>query len=465
MVKEKISPNVITEEEILDRNKNILSLISEKKYRIARDEALSLNPVDISVLIEEIIEKLDLKKATAFFRLLKKDLAADVFAELSIETQTKLVSAMTDREINFLIDELDFDDLIDVLEELPANVVNKVIENSSKTERKLINTFLNYPEDTAGSLMTPDYISLKQEWTVAKALKHIKNVGMDKETIYTCYVKDSQRRLLGYVSLRTLVSSSGSKKIKSIMPEEELIYVNVYDDQEKVSSIFKKYGFMAIPVCDNDDRIVGIITVDDILDVIEEEMDEDISKQSAQAALDKPYLKTNSFELWKKRVFWLLLLFITEFFTSTIMQGFEKELEQCIVLTFFIPLLVSTGGNAAAQITGTLIRVMETEGVSIKNILEVIFKELKTASMLGIIMGIVGFGRAYTLGVAVPVMLTVGITILLIVLLSSLLASILPLVLKRIKIDPAVVSSALMATLIDATGLIIYFLIAKIIVF
>ena len=294
----------------------VLAFIEEKRYFQARDELLKFNAVDIAYMLEDVTAETDIDMTIILFRLLPKAVSAEVFSELSTDNQVEIVNAITDKEIDFILQELDFDDKIDILEELPANMVDRILEKTPKNERKLINTFLNYPDNSAGSLMTPDYISLRKDWNVGQALEHIREVGMDAETIYTCYVRDNGRKLIGIVSLSTLVISSEDTKIMNIM-RTDYVYENVLDDQEDVSEDFKKYGFLAIPVVDNEHRLVGIITVDDILDVMEEEATEDIERMNGVIDFensDKGYLDKSVWQHAINRLPWLIILMIAYVF-------------------------------------------------------------------------------------------------------------------------------------------------------
>jgi magnesium transporter len=339
----------------------ILELLEAKKYSKARDEILKNNTVDIAEILEEVIEELGMEKAIILFRTLPKDVSAEVFSYLPLDDQVDIISGITDREIQHIIDELDFDDMIDVLEELPANVVDKILEKTSKEERRLINTFLNYPETSAGSLMTPDYISLRKNMTVAEALAYIKKEGMDSETVYTCYIKDTGRKLLGIVSLRTLVVSDDDVQVGDLM-HEDIIYVNVLDDQEEVSDTFKKYGFLAIPVVDNKHRLVGIITVDDILDVIDEEATEDFQKMAGVAVSTEEYLDMSVWRHVKSRLPWLFFLMCSYVITGSIISNFETVLSKVIVLVTYMPMLMGTGGNSGSQSATLVIRGVPDDG-------------------------------------------------------------------------------------------------------
>lgn len=357
----------------------ILVMVEEKEYVKARDLLLKNNEVDIAEILEEILEELDVDAAIIMFRMLPKDVSVEVFSYLPSEDQVDIISGITEREISYIIEELDFDDKIDVLEELPANVVDKILEKTTKEERRLINTFLNYPENSAGSLMTPDYISLRDNMTVGEALAHIKKEGMDSETVYTCYVKEEGRKLEGIVSLRSLVIHDDNMKVSELM-STDYVYVNVYDDQEEVSEAFKKYGFLAIPVVDSEHRLVGIITVDDILDVIEEETTEDIERMAGvMDGSDTEYLDMGVFRHAKNRLPWLILLSVSLMITGSIIEQFEATLQQVVALTFYLPLLMGTGGNTGTQAATLIIRGLSLGDIELKDTLKVFGRNSESA--------------------------------------------------------------------------------------
>lgn len=442
---------------------SILVLLEEKKYSKARDEILKNNEVDIAEIIEEVLEELGPEKAIVLFRTLPKDVSAEVFAYLPIDDQVTIINGITDKEIQHIIDELDFDDMIDVLEELPANLVDKILEKSTKEERKLINTFLNYPETSAGSLMTPDYISLRKDMTVAEALAYIKAEGMDRETVYTCYIKDSGRKLLGIVSLRTLVVSDDHVVLETLM-HEDIIYVNVLDDQEDVSDLFKKYGFLAIPVVDNEHRIVGIITVDDILDVIDEETTEDFQKMAGVAVSTEEYLDMGVWKHVKNRIPWLFFLMCSLMVTGYIITKFEDVLSQVIILVAYLPLLMGTGGNSGAQSATLIIRGLAVGDVSLKDASKVLWKEIRISFLVGLILSTLNFAKIYFLdGEGPQVALTVCGSMLIIIMVAKIIGGLLPIGAKKVGIDPALMASPMIASLTDMVSVITYFLLASLI--
>ncbi|MDR0518600.1 MAG: magnesium transporter [Clostridiales Family XIII bacterium] len=450
-------------ESVFEENKNrILGLMSAKKYIHARDEFMSLNEVDAAEVFEEAESELGIEMAVILFRMLPKDAAAEVFSRLDTDDQLAIVDKITDRELGSIMEEMDFDDMIDALEELPANVVDKVLEKSTGEERKLINTFLNYPENSAGSLMTPDYITLKKGWTVGQALDHIKEVGMDSETVYTCYVKDWGRKLLGIVSLRSLVTHERDVPISEFMIED-IVYVGVYEDQEKVSESFTRYGFLAMPVVDGEHRLVGIITVDDILDVIEEETTEDIERMGGViGADDREYLDTSVFRHYRNRFPWLFLLMCSAMVTTYVISRYEVTLSEVASLASYMTLLMGTGGNSGSQASTLVIRGLALGEIELKDALRVLWKELRVSFLLGASLSGINFCKIYFIdqhagGNALYIALTACVAQLLVVCLAKCIGGMLPLLAKRIGIDPALMAAPFISTLTDTFACLVYF--------
>lgn len=440
---------------------NILMLIEAKKYSRARDELLENNEVDIAEILEEIIEELGLEKAIVLFRTLPKAVSVSVFSYLPIDDQVSIIHGITDKEIAHIIEELSFDDMIDVLEELPANVVDKILEHSTKEERKLINTFLNYPETSAGSLMTPDYISLHKDMTVREALEHIKTEGMSRETIYTCYVKDEGRKLIGIVSLRTLVTSDDGVKVGSLM-HEDFIFVNVLDDQEDVTDLFRKYGFLAMPVVDNENRIVGIITVDDILDVIDEETAEDFQKMAGVVVSTEEYMDMGVWKHVKSRLPWLILLMISYTITGIIITGFEDVLSKVIILVAYMPMLMGTGGNSGTQSATLVIRGLATGDIELREAGKVLWKELRISFLVGIVLSAINFLKiCFVDGQSYWIAFTVCSAMLAIVMIAKMIGGLLPMGAKKIGIDPALMAGPMIASLTDILSVLTYFALAS----
>lgn len=437
-------------------NENIVMLMENKNYAQARKEAMELNAVDIAELLEET----EIDKSLILFRMLPKNLAVEVFSYLSNEQQKDIINAITDKEIAHIVQELFFDDMIDLLEEMPASVVKKILKNTKEEERKLINQFLNYPANSAGSLMTIEYVGLKKEMTVKQAMNYIKKIGIDRETIYTCYVMDENRKLEGIVSLRKLVISDDAKTIEEIM-NKEVIYVNTHDNQEAIAYLFKKYDFIAIPVADKEGRLTGIITIDDIIDVIEQENTEDFHKMAAIEPSEEEYLETSVFILAKKRVAWLLFLMVSAIFTGSIIQRFENVLESVVALAAFMPMLMGTGGNAGSQSSTLIIRGMALGQIQLSDILQVIWKEMRVSGIVGILLSSINFIRLYYVQhVDFNIAATVCLTLLIVVMLAKIVGGTLPIVAKRFKLDPAIMASPMISTIVDAVSLFVYFSIA-----
>lgn len=444
---------------------DILKLVTEKKYIRARDDLIELNnPVDVAEVLEEIMEQVGLERAIILFRSLPKELSVDVFSFLPIEDQITIINGITDTEINFILDELDFDDMIDVLEELPANVVDKILEKTPKEERKQINTFLNYPEGSAGTLMTPEYISLSKNMTVADALAYIKKEAFDSETIYTCYVKDRGRKLVGIISLRTLVISNSDDIIEDVM-QEDFISVKVYDDQEIVSQVFKRYGFLAIPVVDNESRLVGIVTVDDILEIIDEEATEDIERMAGVlGTAQMEYLDTSVFVHIKSRFPWLLFLMISAMVTGLIITRFEAMLSEVIVLVAYLPLLMGTGGNSGSQAAILIIRGLALGEIDVKDGLKVLWKEFRISLSIGILLSGLNFIKVLFIdGQGVLIALTISVSMILIIAFAKMIGGMLPLLAKKLGIDPALMATPMISSLTDMASVVTYFFLASLI--
>lgn len=441
----------------------ILQFLDEKKYFLARDELLKFNAVEIAELLEEVTEETEVQKTIILFRLLPKHISVDVFAELSSEEQKRIIAGITDKEIEYIVKEMDFDDKIDILEELPANVVDQILEKTPKNERRMINTFLNYPDTCAGSLMTPDYISLNKEWNVKEAMDHIKEVGNDAETIYTCYVKDGSRKLLGIVSLGKLVTSDDEARINDLM-RTDYICENVYEDQEKVAEDFTKYGFLTLPIVDNEHRLVGIITVDDILEVIEEEATEDIERMNGVIdweSSDKEYLEMPVMQHVKNRLPWLVILMIAYVFTGMIITKFEGTLSKIICLVAYMPMLMGTGGNTGSQAATLIIRGLATGEVETSDYLKILWKEIRVGFIIGVVLSIINFARvAWLDGNGMMVAFTVCTAMIFIVMFAKILGSMIPLIVKKVNLDPALIANPAISSVSDMVALSIYFLMA-----
>lgn len=443
----------------------MLGLLEESNYFKAREIVLTYNERDIAEMLEEVLDELSVDKAIILFRMLPKDISVEVFSYLDGDDQVNIINGITDREVSYILDEMDFDDKIDVLEELPANIVDKILDQTPKEERKLINTFLNYPEDCAGSLMTPDYISLQETMTVAEALQHIKNEGMDSETVYTCYVKHGGRELKGIVSLSALVIADADTLVSDLM-HTEYVYVNVYDDQEEVAEVFKKYGFLAIPVVDNENRLVGIVTFDDIMEVIEEETTEDIERMGGVMSDDQDaeYLDIGVFRHVKNRLPWLLFMTVMLMITGMLIAQFEKVLSQVIILVAYLPLLMGTGGNTGTQAATLIIRGLSVEDIDLKDVFRVAWKELRISIILGLILSAFNFLKILIIdGEPVPIALTVALSMIVVIIFAKLLGGMLPMAAKKIGVDPALMATPMISSLTDMVSSCIYLLTASVI--
>lgn len=437
----------------LDR---INKLLDKKDYTKIRDIFKEVDEVDIA----DILDEYDAKTTLLLFRLLPKEKAADVFAYLSVEQKTQISMLVSDSELVAIIDDLFFDDKIDYLEEMPASVVKRILKNASENERRLINQFLNYPENSAGSLMTIEFVDLKKEMMISAAMGKIRRIGLDRETIYTCYIIDSKRRLEGTVSLRELVLAPKDSRVDDIMRQDP-IAVHTHDDQEFVADIFKRYDLLAVPVVDQENRLVGIITVDDIIDVIDDENTEDFHKMAALQPTQEEYLELGVISLAKKRIAWLLILMISAAFTGFIIQKYERALESVVALTVFIPMLMSTGGNAGSQASTLIIRGIALGEIEFKNIKAILWKELRVSLIVGVGLAIINFLRIYYLeGYTSNIALTVSLTTLATVVIAKIIGSVLPVLAKLAKVDPAIMAAPLITTIVDTLTLIVYFQLA-----
>ncbi|HHW94741.1 MAG TPA: magnesium transporter [Mogibacterium sp.] len=439
----------------------IFEYIEQKKYFRSRDELLKHNEVEIAEMLVDIRRRFDLQRMVVLFRALPKDISVDVFAELDNDDRIDIINIITDPEVKYIINELDFDDMIDVLEDLPANIVDKILDKTPKSERKLINNFLKYKEDSAGSLMTPEYINLRKNWTIEEALKHIKEVGLDSETIYTNYVLDGGRKLIGVISLRTLVVSPDNAIVSDLMHDDPVV-CHVDDDQEEVSDLFTRYGYLAIPVVDNEFRLVGIVTVDDILDVIEEETTEDIERMGGVIdSANKDYLDMSVTHHVKARLPWLMLLMFSYFITGGIIDSFQEALSKVISLVIYMPMLMGTGGNSGSQSSTLVIRGMATGEIELGDVFKVIWKEIRVSIIVGLCLSFINFFRIVYLDHNPPmVALTVCISMVFIVTIAKIIGATLPMFAKKIGMDPALMAGPMMASLTDMISLTTYFIMA-----
>lgn len=433
---------------------SIKVLVETKKYATLRDILSTINAADIASLFEEDIPE---EMIPLLFRLLPKELAADTFVEMDSNTQELLIRGFSDSELKEVVDELYVDDAVDLVEEMPANVVRRILLTADVEKRQLINTILKYPEDSAGSIMTTEYVELRPHMTVEEAIKHIRRSGVNKETINTCYVSSKERKLIGVVTIKDLIMADSDEVMSDLM-EENIISVTTLEDQEQVAQQFTKYDLLAMPVVDGEGRLVGIVTVDDVLDVMQEEVTEDIEKMAAIVPADKPYLKLSTFELWKSRIPWLLLLMISATFTGMIITSFEDALSKYVILTAYIPMLMDTGGNSGSQASVTVIRGISLGDVEFSDLLKVIWKEARVAVCVGVTLALCNFAKLMlfdhlTMQVALVVCLTLVVTIFC----AKLVGCTLPLIAFKIGFDPAVMASPFITTIVDAVSLLVYF--------
>ncbi|MBQ9867067.1 MAG: magnesium transporter [Lachnospiraceae bacterium] len=431
-------------------------LIETKQYTRLRQELADMNDADIAAFLEHMDDEQMLK----IFRILPKSMAADVFSYLEIEHQSSIITSLSEKDAANIIDNLMADDATDLIEEMPANVVKKLLANASPETRRDINHLLRYPEDSAGSVMTVEYVDLNEDLTVKQAIERIRSIGIDSETINICYVLDKTRKLKGTVALRYLLLSKDDDIIGEIM-HENVVSIHTLMDQEEVARTFQKYDFTSMPVVDNEERLVGIITVDDVVDIMEEEATEDMEKMAAIVPSDKPYMRTSVFEIWGKRMPWLLLLMISATFTGSIISGFEDALGAMPVLVAYIPMLMDTGGNAGGQASVTVIRGLSLNEIGFADVFKVVWKEFRVAILCGLSLALANFIKLLVFDrVSVMVALVVCTTLLLAVLMAKLVGCTLPMLAKKLGFDPAVMASPFITTIVDALSLLVYFAIA-----
>ena len=444
------------DEKIFDE---LFELLSAGKFGTLKSELSEMNEVDIA----EFFSLLEPKQQLLVFRILPKDISAEVFAYLESEDQMNIVNSITDRELSELVDELFLDDTVDFLEEVPANVVTRVLKIADKETRQLINRFLRYPENSAGSIMTIEMVQLHDSLTVAQAIETIRRTGIDKETIYTCYCIDKARHLVGTINLSELIFNEDSTFLSEIMEEDaSLISVNTLDDQEYVADIIRKYDLLSVPVTDNEGRLVGIVTIDDAVDVMEEEVTEDFEKMAAMTPSDDEYLKTGIFKLASNRILWLLILMISGTFTGMIIEGYETLLSGFVALTASMPMLMGTGGNAGSQASTLIIRGLAVGEIEIKDYFKIVFKELRVAAVCGVVLGLANILRMYLFSEGdLKVFLVVSLAMFIAIVVAKLIGCSLPIFAKIVRLDPALMAGPMIATLVDIVTLVIYFALAK----
>ena len=434
----------------------ITSLLEHKRYSSIKDILVTLNGVDIALIFSELEEE----SLPFLFRLLPKELAADTFVEMDSDLQEALISRFSDTELKAVIDELYIDDAVDLVEEMPANVVKRILKQADPETRKLINELLKYPDDSAGSIMNTEFVELRTGQTVGDAIREIRLNGIEKETINECYITNPDRTLVGFISIRTLILSADTDILEARM-DPGVISVGTMEDQEAVALKFKKYDLTSMPVVDGEGRLVGIVTVDDAIDVMEEETTEDIEKMAAMTPSDKPYLKTGVLEIYRHRIPWLMLLMVSATFTGMIITKFEDALSAFIVLTAYIPMIMDTGGNSGSQASVTVIRGLSLNEIHFKDLIRVVWKEVRVAALCGISLSAVNFAKLLFLDkVGTAVAATVSFTLLITVVIAKLIGCILPMLAKQLKFDPAVMASPLITTLVDALSLLAYFAMA-----
>ena len=439
----------------------IKKLLEEKKFNTLRDILVTMKPYDIAAVFEELQDE----KTPILFRILPKELAAETFVEMDEDTQEFLIHGFSDSELKEIVNELFVDDAVDIIEEMPANVVKRILRQADKDMRREINELLKYPEDSAGSIMTTEFIVLRPDMTAEMAIKRIRRTGVDKETIYTCYVTDENNRLIGITTVKDLLLAEDDDTVKGMM-EENVISVHTLDDQEQVAQLFSNYDFLALPVVDNEQRLVGIVTIDDAIDVIREEATEDFEKMAAVLPSDKPYMKTSVWGIYKKRVPWLLILMLSATFTSTIISSFDGMLASVIILSSFIPMITGSGGNAGSQASVSVIRALSLGEIEFKSMFVVLWKELRVAFFCGLTLAVANFIKLMIFDLrghdnALFIALVVSLTLVGTIIMAKLVGASLPLLSSKIGLDPAVMANPLITTVCDSLSLLIYFGVAS----
>lgn len=460
----------MTEKMILE-TENLMALLENRQYSTFMNRIDEFNPIDAA----ELFEQLPVDKRAMVFRLLKKDTAAEIFAELDPDVQKTIIDRLTDREITLMLNELYTDDAVDMLEEMPAGVVTRIMKNATPEMRSEINRFLAYPEESAGSVMTSEFIDLRKSMTNEEAIARIRRIGLDKETVYVAYVTDEARVLEGVIELKQLLFAAPNELIGDLM-DKNVIFASTHDDRETVAHLISHYDIIALPIVDKEQRLVGIVTVDDALDVLETEATEDIEKMAAILPTDKPYLKTSVWETWKKRIPWLLLLMVSATFTSTIISHYESAIGTYAILTAFFPMLMDTGGNAGGQTSVTIIRGLSLGEIELRDVLRVLWKEIRVGTFCGFTLAAATFIKVmavdfrfqrYTILESgelqnnLLIALIICITVFFAILVAKIVGTLLPLGAKRIGFDPAVMASPFITTIVDTVTLIIYFAIAS----
>ena len=453
-----------------DFSEKILALLQEKQYQHLQKYLETLNPADIAECLTDLLDDGDLedKDLLRLFRLLPKEQAADTFAEMDADLQEKLILGFTDKELSQVLEEMFLDDTVDVIEEMPASVVKRILKNVDSDTRKSINQMLSYPEESAGSLMTIEFVDLRPGMTVREAFDHIRQHGVDKETSYTCYIIGPTRKLLGAVSVREMLLASPDTVLRDMM-ETNIISVTTLDDREEVANLFARYDYTALPVVDKEHRLVGIVTVDDAIDVLQEEATEDMELMAAMSPSEHPYLRTSTFDIWKQRIPWLLILMVSATFHGMIITGFETALASNAALFAFIPMLMSTGGNCGSQSSVMVIRGLSLGEIELSDALRVLWKEFRVSVLCGLALAVAGFAKVLFIDgalfgnaeITIPVAATVGLTLAFVSIVAKLVGGLLPMGAKKLGFDPAVMASPFITTIVDALSLLLYFQIAS----
>ena len=443
---------------MLERNfevEEVLELLEQKQFNKLKEYLGRINGADFP----SIFEALDEKDMIIIFRLLNKEEAAEIFAELDADLQEKLINSFSDTELKYVVDNLFMDDTVDMIEEMPSNVVKRILKNVNEKDRKVINEILNYPDDCAGSIMTTEFVDLKEDMTVEDAFAKIKKIGLKKETVYNCYVLDKNRKLLGVIDIKDLLIADRTEKIKELM-DDNIITVTTLDDKEDVAKIFDKYDYVALPVVDKEFRLVGIVTVDDAIDVMKEEASEDFEKMAAITPNEDGYYKTPVIVHAKNRIVWLLFLMFSSIVTGAVITHYEQAFAALPVLVLFIPMIMGTGGNCGSQSSTLVIRGLAVDEIHSKDFLKVWWKEIRVAVIVGIIMAIVNCIRIYIQYKDLQLGLVVGLTLIVTIMISKSLGSMLPLICKKLKLDPAIMAAPLISTILDTCSVLVFFNIA-----
>ena len=434
----------------------IKELIENKKFNELKKKLVDMNSADISEILDELEDK---ESVIIVFRLLSKEKAGETFSHMESDMREKLINDFTDKELKNILDELFMDDTVDLIEEMPSNVIPKILRAIPKEDRKIINELLKYPEDSAGSIMTTEFIDLKEDMTAEEALKRVRKIGVDSETIYTCYVLSSERILKGIINIKDILLSKKETKIGTLM-ETNIISVNTLEDQEDVAKKFDKYDFYALPVVDHENRLVGIITVDDAINVLQDEVEEDFEKMAAITPTEDGYFQTSVFKHAKSRILWLLILMLSSAFTGNILTTYENAFAAVPLLVAFIPMIMGTGGNCGSQSSTLIIRGLATDEIKLKDVFRVLWKEIRVAIVVGIALAIVNTIRIMIQYQNLQLAIVLSITLIATVVVSKVIGCTLPLLAKRLKLDPAIMAAPLITTVVDVCSILVYFQVA-----